>query len=74
MFSSNYDQTMLVGVNDEYYLASKIVELANNKELQLCLSKENSTIAALRHSDNIISEDLRNSYKKVVDSHIKNRH
>ncbi len=70
LFSSEYDQTMLVGVNDEYYLASKICELVHDKDAQVQLSKENMRIAYKRHSDDTISESLRYSYQAVIDDTI----
>lgn len=67
LFSSEYDQSMLVGVNDEYYLARKIIELSDDKHAQVLLSNENVKIAMARHSDLSISEDLKKAYLSVIE-------
>lgn len=66
LFSHNYDYSMLVGVNDEFYLASKILELANNKPLQRRLSESNIEISHIRHKDDQIYHDLLSAYNAIL--------
>ena len=66
LFSRNYDDSMLVGVNDEFYLASMIMELAKNKSLQKKLSESNKEISHIRHKDDHIYNDLLSAYNAVL--------
>ncbi len=45
LFAKEYDESMLVPTNDPYYLASKIIELSQSKDLQQKLSELNSVVA-----------------------------
>lgn len=65
LFKDDYPQDCLVPTNDPYYLASKIVEVLENKELSLFMSKSNLEIATYRHSEERILNDLLRCYKKI---------
>ena len=65
LFSGNYDKNMIVPVNDPFYLASKIVELRENREKALALSKENRTTAHERHDYKRITKQLYDTYQQL---------
>jgi len=66
LFSERYDQTMLVPINDPFYLASKIVELREDTDKSALLSAENRRIAHERHDYQRIMSQLMNAYRQML--------
>lgn len=69
---SNYVNGILVPVNEPYYLAQKIIDLANNKELQAFLSKNASKSAAELHSKKRINNELIEAYNEIINDYYTN--
>ena len=69
LFSDSYDRNMIVPVNDPFYLASKIVELREDKDKAQMLSDENRTIARERHNYQRITRQLQNIYRTLSSNH-----
>lgn len=65
LFSENYDRNMIIPVNDPFYLASKIVELREDKDKAQMLSDENRTIARERHNYQRITRQLQHIYRTL---------
>lgn len=68
LFSSEYPSDFLVPTNDPYYLASKIIQLNNDKNLENKLSKLNYSIAHDRHDKVSIYKSLIKCYKSITNS------
>lgn len=66
LFNDNYDKDLFAPINDPYYLASKIIELSNDKDRMERLSQMNAETAQLRHDDKKIADSLLSSYKEMV--------
>lgn len=66
LFNDNYDKDLFVPINDPYYLASKIIELSNDKDRMVRLSQMNAETAQLRHDDKKIAEALLSSYLEMA--------
>ena len=66
LFSGNYDKDLFAPINDPYYLASKIIELSNEKDRMVRLSQMNAETALLRHDDKKIADSLLSCYKEMV--------
>lgn len=65
LFSKDYPSDMLVPTNDPYYLASKIIELCNDKIKINKMAEDNYMIARERHNDDNIYNSLINAYKNI---------
>ena len=65
LFSENYDKNMIVPMNDPFYLASKIVELREDRENALMLSSENRGVAHKRHDNKRIMNQLYDTYHQL---------
>ena len=66
LFSSGYDRSMIVPINDPFYLASKVVELREDRDKAMMLSNENWTIAHERHDYHRIAKQLQEMYRSIV--------
>lgn len=66
LFNDNYDKDLFAPINDPYYLASKIIELSNDKDRMVRLSQMNAETALLRHDDKKIADSLLSCYKEMV--------
>lgn len=66
LFAEGYDRDLMVPLHDPYYLASKIIELFNNKERMAQLGEMNYETAHQRHKDDSIRQDLLACYKGLV--------
>lgn len=62
----NGESGILVPVNEPYYLAGKIIELAQDKFLQERLSKNASEVASQRHSPQNILKELISAYEQII--------
>ena len=69
LFSDSYDRNMIVPVNDPFYLASKIVELREDREKALALSEENRATAHERHDYKRITKQLQAIYRTLSSNH-----
>lgn len=65
LFSDNYDKNMIVPMNDPFFLASKIVELRENRRNALKLSSENWGVAHMRHDNIRIMNQLYDTYHQL---------
>ena len=65
LFGNGYDRSMIVPINDPFYLASKVVELREDKDKALMLSNDNRTIAHERHDYNKITRQLQDIYLQI---------
>ena len=65
LFNNSYDRNMIIPINDPFYLASKIVELREDKDKAMMLSNENWTIAHERHDNNKITRQLQDTYLQI---------
>ena len=65
LFSENYDRNMIIPVNDPFYLASKILELREDKDKAQMLSNENWTVAHERHDYKRITKQLEEIYSTL---------
>ena len=63
---TNGESGILVPVNEPYYLAEKIIELAQDKSLQERLSKKASEVANQRHSPHNIGKELISAYEQII--------
>ena len=68
LFNDNYDKDLFAPINDPYYLASKIIELSNDKNRMVRLSQMNAETARSRHDDKKIADALVKSYREMVGS------
>ena len=59
---------ILVPANDPWQMADAIIQLANNKDLMLRMSKSGREFAMRRHSDSIIKQQLRDCYMQILDN------
>ena len=66
LFSDDYPSDMLVPTNDPYYLASKIIELCNDKTKINKMAECNYMVARQRHNDDNIYNSLINAYNKII--------
>lgn len=66
LFDKQYDLSMLAPINDPYYLASKIIQLVEDKELCIKLGKINWNISRLRNSDENIRKETINAYNSIL--------
>lgn len=65
LFSDDYPSDMLVPTNDPYYLASKIIELCNDKTKINKMAECNYMVARQRHNDDNIYNSLINAYNNI---------
>ena len=65
LFGNGYDRSMIVQINDPFYLASKVMELREDKDKALMLSNDNRTIAHERHDYNKITRQLQDIYLQI---------
>lgn len=66
LFADDYDRDLMVPLHDPYYLASKIVELYQDKEKMTQLGASNYAIARARHDDKAIEQDLFACYEALI--------
>ena len=62
---------LLVPANDPYQMASLIKELHENKTLQISISNNAKIKAINRHDKSIITNQLLNIYKYIINDSIK---
>ena len=65
LFSDHYDRNMIVPVNDPFYLASKILELREDRDKAQLLSNENWIISHERHDYQRITRQLKDTYLQI---------
>lgn len=68
LFSEHYDIDMIVPMNDPFYLASKIVELHEDRVKAQMLAEENWAIAHRRHDAMRIKKQLTDTYQWIMDN------
>lgn len=66
LFADDYDRDLMVPLHDPYYLASKVIELYQDKPRMQRLAKMNYDISHARHDDDAISRDLRRCYEEII--------
>lgn len=71
LFPNDYPSDYLVDPNDPYYLASKIVTLSNNKELQMEMSEQNFMFSHARNNAEHIDKQIAVIYKDIINKNIK---
>lgn len=59
---------ILVPQNDPYYLASKIIQLKNDPQMQLRLSEKEIEVASKRHAPDNIYKELLDCYHAILES------
>lgn len=69
LFDKEYNSSMLAPINDPFYLASKIIQLANDKELCVNLGKLNWNISRSRNNDENIRKETLNAYDTIISNH-----
>lgn len=69
LFDKEYNSSMLAPINDPFYLASKIIQLANDKELCVKLGKLNWNISRSRNNDENIRKETINAYDTIISNH-----
>ena len=72
LFPADYPSDYLVDSNDPYYLASKIVSLANDKNLQCEMSEKNFQFAHTRNDGEQINKQLIDIYNDIIKSNTQN--
>lgn len=68
LFDKDYPVDMMIPTNDPYYLASKLIELYTNYNLQKKMSELNYNIAHFRHDADNIYMSLVEGYKSILAS------
>ena len=66
LFSIDYPSELLVHPNDPWYMASTIIELLRNEEMQETASRENKSIALERHNPQNIYKSLMDCYNTII--------
>ena len=66
--NKDYPADMMIPTNDPYYLASKLIELYPNYDLQKKMSELNYNIAHFRHDADSIYMSLVEGYKTILAS------
>ena len=66
LFSERYDRSMLVPMNDPFYLASKMVELREDAGKAEKLSRLNRETAHERHDRERIRKQLEDTYRQMI--------
>ena len=64
----NNDTGVLIPANDPFSLVKKIIDLKNDKEQSMKLSKNARNSALIRHDKVEISKALLNTYKTIIDA------
>ena len=65
LFGDHYDRNMIVPMNDPFYLASKILELREDRDKAQLLSNENWIISHERHDYQRITRQLQDTYLQI---------
>lgn len=67
LLPDGYDRDLIVPTHDPYYLASKIIELSEDKGRMEKNGLMNRNLALVRHNDDNILKSLMSAYKAIIE-------